>query len=86
MMKGVPGADDVVMGLDATLRPSQDRAEASGLGDRIIESAGRASSGAAVFAVSRSGLRAVEQSRPPSEDESDHASDLHDHSFTYASC
>jgi hypothetical protein len=76
MMKGVPGADDVVMGLDATLRPSQDRFEASGPGDRIIESVTGDSLGAQVQAVGRTGLHALEQSRPSSEDESDHVGDL----------
>jgi len=80
MMKGVPGADDVVMGLDATLRPGQDRAEASAPDDRMNAGSCQASSCATVRAHTRSYVHAVDKNRPPSEEESDHAGDLHDHS------
>jgi hypothetical protein len=81
MMKGVPGADDVVMGLDSTLRPSQDRAEASAPDDRMFAGSCQASSCAAVCAQSRPDIHAVDKNGPPSEEESDHAGDLHDHSL-----
>ena len=76
MMKGIPGAEDVVMGLDATLRPCQDRVEASGAGDRIIEGETRDAECASVPSVGSTGLHALHHSRPFSEDESDQVGDL----------
>jgi hypothetical protein len=76
MMKGIPGAEDVVMGLDATLRPCQDRIEASGAGDRIIEGETRDAVCASVPSVGSTGLHALHHSRPCSDDESDQVVDL----------
>ena len=81
MMKGVPGAEDVVMGLDATLRPSQDRAEVGSPDDRLSAGSCVAPACAAVRAQSRPDTHAVDKDGPPSEEESYHAGVLHDHSL-----
>ena len=81
MMKGVPGAEDVVMGLDATLRPSQDRAEVSSPDARMPAGSCAVPACATVRAQSCLDTHAVDKDGLPSEEERDHAGVLQGHSL-----